>query len=145
MRPRTGRAAPGKVPDVAGFPHYSALSLRLSDVPDPAWKVHALAMQRAAAGEDVIILSIGEPDSPPPPAVIAEIEASIERGRTRYSHARGEPNVVAAICEYASRQAGRTITPDMVPRGRTSSRRRRVDPGGQREAPQRGEPAIPRA
>lgn len=99
---------------MSAFPHYSALSLRLSDEPDPAWKVHQLAMQRAAAGEEMIIVSIGEPDSPPPPAVLAEIEASIARGRTRYSAARGEDNVVAAICGYASRQAGRTITPDMV-------------------------------
>ncbi|MGI9117477.1 MAG: pyridoxal phosphate-dependent aminotransferase [Gaiellales bacterium] len=99
---------------MSGFPHYSALSLRLSDEPDPAWKVHQLAMERAAAGEDVIILSIGEPDSPPPPAVLAEIEASIARGRTRYSAARGEDNVVAAICRYTSQQAGRDITPAMV-------------------------------
>ena len=105
------RRYPARVTD---FPHYSPLSLRLSDEPDPAWKVHMLAMQRAAAGEDVIVLSIGEPDSPPPPAVLAEIEASIARGRTRYSHARGEPNVVAAICAYATRQAGREITPAMV-------------------------------
>lgn len=99
---------------MSAFPHYSALSLRLSDEPDPAWKVHQLAMQRAAAGEEMIIVSIGEPDSPPPPAVLAEIEASIARGRTRYSAARGEDNVVAAICGYASRQAGRAITPEMV-------------------------------
>ena len=82
------------------FPHYSTLSLRLSDEPDPAWKVHTLAVNRKAAGEDVIILSIGEPDSPPPAAVLAEIEASIERGRTRYSNARGEDNVVEAICRW---------------------------------------------
>ena len=99
---------------VADFPHYSALSLRLSDEPDPAWRVHSLAMDRARDGEDLIILSIGEPDSPPPPAVLEEIEASIARGRTRYSAARGEPEVVAAICAYASRQASREITPDMV-------------------------------
>jgi arginine:pyruvate transaminase len=99
------------VPD---FPHYSALSLRLSDEPDPAWRVHAIAMERARRGEDVIVLSIGEPDSPPPPAVLAEIEASIARGRTRYSAARGEPEVVEAICAYASRQAGRAIAPEQV-------------------------------
>ena len=51
---------------VHDFPHYSPLSLRLSDEPDPAWKVHAIAVNRKAAGEDVIVLSIGEPDSPPP-------------------------------------------------------------------------------
>ena len=96
------------------FPHYSALSLRLSDEPDPAWKVHSIAVNRKAAGEDVIVLSIGEPDSPPPPAVLAEIEASIARGRTRYSNARGEDNVIEAICRYTSKQAGRTIEPDMV-------------------------------
>ena len=99
---------------VSEFPHYSALSLRLSDEPDPAWKVHTIAAKRKAAGEDVIILSIGEPDSPPPPAVLAEIEASIARGRTRYSNARGEDNVIEAISRYTSKQAGRTIEPDMV-------------------------------
>ena len=58
---------------MSAFPHYSDLSLRLSDEPDPAWKVHTIAARRKAAGEDVIVLSIGEPDSPPPPAVLAEI------------------------------------------------------------------------
>ena len=96
------------------MPPYSPLSLRLSDEPDPAWKVHQIASERKAAGEDIIILSIGEPDSPPPPAVVAEVDASIARGRTRYAEARGEAAVVAAICGYVSRQAGREITPAMV-------------------------------
>ena len=95
-------------------PGFSALSLRLSDEPDPAWEVHAIAAQRRAAGEDIIVLSIGEPDSPPPAAVLTEIEASIARGRTRYSNARGEDNVIAAICAYASKQAGREIRPEHV-------------------------------
>ena len=95
-------------------PGFSALSLRLSDEPDPAWEVHALAVQRRAAGEDIIMLSIGEPDSPPPAAVLTEIAASIERGRTRYSAARGETVVVDAICRYASQQAGREIRPEHV-------------------------------
>ena len=96
------------------MPAYSPLSLRLSDEPDPAWRVHQLALERVAAGEDVIVLSIGEPDSPPPAAVLAEVEASIARGRTRYAEARGEDAVIAAICAYASEQAGREITPAMV-------------------------------
>ncbi|MEI7438843.1 MAG: aminotransferase class I/II-fold pyridoxal phosphate-dependent enzyme, partial [Thermoleophilia bacterium] len=95
-------------------PGFSALSLRLSDEPDPAWEVHAIASQRRAAGEDIIMLSIGEPDSPPPAEVLAEIEASIARGRTRYSNARGEDNVIAAICAYATKQAGREIRPEHV-------------------------------
>lgn len=95
-------------------PGFSALSLRLSDEPDPAWEVHSIAAQRKAAGEDIIMLSIGEPDSPPPPAVLAEIEASIARGRTRYSNARGEDNVIEAICRYVSKQAGREIRPEHV-------------------------------
>ena len=99
---------------MAAVPGFSDLSLRLSDEPDPAWKVHSLGTQRQAAGEDIIVLSIGEPDSPPPPAVIEEIHASIARGRTRYSAARGEDNVVEAICAYTSRQAGREIRPENI-------------------------------
>ncbi len=99
---------------MSAFPRYADLSMRLSDEPDPAWRVHQLATDRVAAGEDIIVLSIGEPDAPPPPAVLAEIEASIARGRTRYAAARGEDAVVQAICAYAARDAGRPITPDMV-------------------------------
>lgn len=95
-------------------PGFSALSLRLSAEPDPAWKVHAIASQRKAAGEDIMILSIGEPDSPPPAAVVEEIAASIQRGRVRYTAARGEDDVVDAIARYTSAQAGREITNDRI-------------------------------
>jgi arginine:pyruvate transaminase len=95
-------------------PRYSALALRMSDEPDPAWRVHQIATQRQRDGEDIIVLSIGEPDAPPPPAVVAEVQASIARGRTRYAEARGEPETIEAIRAYASRQAGREIGAEQV-------------------------------
>lgn len=96
------------------FPHYSPLSLRLSDEPDPAWRVHSLALDRRDAGEDVIILSIGEPDARPPAYVLDAMDAAVRAGRTRYTEARGEPAILEAIARYSTALAGRPVETDRL-------------------------------
>ena len=46
--------------------------------------------QRRARGEDVILLSIGDPDFPTPAPIVAAAKASLDRGRTHYA-AAGRP------------------------------------------------------
>jgi arginine:pyruvate transaminase len=68
------------------------------------WKLRARQMK--ASGEDVIELTIGEPDLPPDPSLIAECQRAMNAGRYRYSNGRGEPSVVAALAaRYARRRA----------------------------------------
>ena len=46
---------------------YAEITERLAALGGAKWKVHLAARQRAAAGEDILLLTIGEPDAPPRP------------------------------------------------------------------------------
>jgi arginine:pyruvate transaminase len=74
-----------------------------------AWAVHRRASERERRGDDVIVLSIGEPDFPAPPPVVEAAVASLRGGRTRYSNARGEPALLDALATAAAASAGRPI------------------------------------
>lgn len=92
----------------------SPLAARLAAIEDDSWLVHRLARERAAAGHDVIVLSLGEPDFPPPEAAVEAAVAALRGGRSRYTPARGERATLEAIAAQASRQAGREVEPERV-------------------------------
>jgi arginine:pyruvate transaminase len=87
----------------------SSLTGRIQVDGSESWRVHTLASERLRAGDDVIVLSIGDPDFPPPPHVVDAVERSIRRGRTHYTPARGEPQLLAAIAARADVAAGRVV------------------------------------
>jgi arginine:pyruvate transaminase len=88
---------------------FSSLTSRIQVDGSASWRVHALASARQAAGEDVIVLSIGDPDFPPPPHVVEAVERSIRSGRTHYTPARGEPDLLEAIAAHAGVPASRVV------------------------------------
>ena len=63
----------------------SPLAARLAAIEDDSRLVHRLARERAAAGHDVIVLSLGEPDFPPPEAAVEAAVAALRAGRARYT------------------------------------------------------------
>jgi arginine:pyruvate transaminase len=71
-------------------------------------------MERRRAGDDVIVLSLGDPDFAAPQPVVEAAVASLRGGRTHYTPARGEPPLLEAICAWTARQAGVDIEPDRV-------------------------------
>jgi arginine:pyruvate transaminase len=79
-----------------------------------AWDVHTRAVARRDAGEDVIILSLGDPDFETPAPIVDVAVDSLRAGRTHYTAARGEPALLAAIAERAGRQAGVPVAADRV-------------------------------
>ncbi len=84
---------------------YVSITDRLEHLGSGKWAVHLEARRMAAAGAPVIELTIGEPDVPTDPALLAECARSMHAGRTRYSNGRGEPGVVAAlVAKYARRR-----------------------------------------
>jgi arginine:pyruvate transaminase len=93
---------------------YSSLTRRIDVGGAGAWHVHALAGERVAAGEDVIVLSIGDPDFAPPAAVVEAAVAGLRGGRTHYTPTRGDPALLDAIAERASADAGRPVAPERV-------------------------------
>lgn len=71
--------------------------------------------RRRAAGEDVIDLSVGEPDFDTPRAVSDAGEAAIEKGMTRYPANIGIAELRAAIARNVSLMSGgRAINPDQI-------------------------------
>ena len=73
------------------------------------WAVHLEGRRRAALGEPLIFLSIGEPDAPPPAAILDEAEKQMRAGRIRYAEGRGEANARRALARVYTRQTGRAI------------------------------------
>ena len=92
---------------------FASITDRLDPGAGP-WHVHELACRRQAKGDDVIVLSIGDPDFAPPPHVVAAVGRSIESGRTHYTASRGDGPLLEAIAARASFHAGRPIGADHV-------------------------------
>ena len=90
------------------------LTERITGEGSDAWIVHDLAVQRRSQGEDIILLSIGDPDFETPPAIRAAAKASLDNDRTHYSPMGGEPAFRRAIASTTRRIYGRTVTPEQV-------------------------------
>jgi arginine:pyruvate transaminase len=60
------------------------------------------------------MLSIGEPDLPPPASVLKAATSSMRAGRTRYAHGQGEPETLTAIANHLTRRSGVPVTPEQV-------------------------------
>lgn len=95
--------------------HYSALTKRVSGSGADAWILHQRAMERAAAGEDIIILSIGDDRSArtPEPVVDAAIN-SLQRGRHHYTTPVGNDDLRAAIAAGHQQRCGLPTTAAQV-------------------------------
>ncbi|WP_413205229.1 pyridoxal phosphate-dependent aminotransferase [Rhodospirillum sp. A1_3_36] len=78
---------------------YAGITDRLAELGGEKWAVHNAARARAAKGEQIIELTIGEPDIPVDPALIDVCEASMRAGRTHYSNGRGETGLLDALVE----------------------------------------------
>jgi arginine:pyruvate transaminase len=87
---------------------FSPLTERVAGKGADAWAVHSEAVRRRQAGEDIIFLSVGDPDQTPPAAIIDATIAALRAGRTGYSRIVGFPELRAAI---AARVAQRSFQP----------------------------------
>jgi arginine:pyruvate transaminase len=85
---------------------------RLQGLGADKWAVHLEGKERAASGEDVIFLSIGEPDAAPPQAILDVASSQMNNGRMRYSSGQGEQNVLEALSRHYTKQTGRKIGSD---------------------------------
>lgn len=93
---------------------YASVTDRLAGLGGAKWALHAKARAMKAAGQDIIELTIGEPDVPTPPRFIEAATRSMASGRTGYSNGRGEPGLVAALAARYTARRGREITRDQI-------------------------------
>jgi len=93
---------------------YSPLVERIGGTGRGAWAIHAGATRRRDAGEDIIFLTVGDPDQDPPAAVIDATVAALLAHRTHYSPTIGYPAVREAIAARVARRTGEACGADNV-------------------------------
>ena len=93
---------------------FSPLVGRIGGEGAQAWAVHAAAVARAAAGEDVITLSVGDPDFDTPQPIVEAAVEELRAGNTHYTAFAGTAALREAIARYQSGLSGRDIGPDEV-------------------------------
>lgn len=93
---------------------YAAITERLAELGGAKWEIHAMAKAMAQTGQEVIALTIGEPDVPAPEELFDKANAAMRAGRMGYSNGRGEPGLLAALSARYSRRTGRVIGANQV-------------------------------
>ncbi|MFP3566758.1 pyridoxal phosphate-dependent aminotransferase [Paraburkholderia sp. SIMBA_030] len=89
---------------------YSNLVERLQGKRTSAWEIHRVAQQAFAAGEDVIVLSIGDPDFATPAPIVERAIEALRGGDTHYSAVSGRDPLRAAIAEEHARTTGCAVS-----------------------------------
>lgn len=93
---------------------FSNQAERLARPGGDVWKVHYDAQARAQAGDDIIILSVGDPDFDTPEYIAEHVVAQMQAGRTHYSPAAGEDGLRDAIARLESQSTGRPFQRDQI-------------------------------
>src|SRR5271168_2524847 len=93
---------------------FSSLVERIAGEGAEAWIIHYQAREAQERGEDVIVLSIGDPDLDAPAAVLDRAIESLRAGDLRYTPAAGRHAVREAIAQAHSRRTGQPVSADNV-------------------------------
>ncbi|MCL7930604.1 pyridoxal phosphate-dependent aminotransferase [Halomonas llamarensis] len=93
--------------------HYSRLTSRIAGEGAAAWDIHYRALARQAAGDDITVLSVGDPDFATPTPIIESAVASLRGGATHYPDVQGKLALRQAIADGYRRQ-GLDAGPDNV-------------------------------
>lgn len=72
------------------------------------------AAARRASGKDVLDFSVGEPDQPSPPHVIAAAKRALDAGRTKYAPAAGVAELRSAVANRYRTDFGSTFATEEV-------------------------------
>ena len=91
-------------------PMFDRIAARGAD----AWSIHMEAARLRDQGQDVIFLTVGDPDQAPPQSVIDATVDALRRHRTGYSSIIGYPRVREAIAARVQRRTGSPCHADNV-------------------------------
>ncbi|MFC5428783.1 pyridoxal phosphate-dependent aminotransferase [Paraburkholderia denitrificans] len=93
---------------------YSNLVERLQGRRTTAWEIHQAAVQASERGEDVIVLSVGDPDFATPDIIVERAVAALREGDTHYSAIMGRAPLRAAIAREHTLRSGCAVDKDNV-------------------------------
>ena len=92
----------------------SHLAHRLRDDGPDVWGIHDRACAMAERGEQVFLLSVGDPDLPTLPSTIEAAVNSLKQGRTHYAPGRGEISLRRTIAAIEARASDKACDPDEI-------------------------------
>src|SRR5271165_6975688 len=93
---------------------FSALVKRIAGDGADAWLTHYEARIASERGEDVILLSVGDPDLDSPAPVIERAIESMRSGDTHYTAAPGRQALREAIAALHTARTGQAVAADQV-------------------------------
>ena len=93
---------------------FASVVKRLDSDAADAWAIHDRARELKEAGEDIILLSVGDPDFDTPPAITEAAIASLRAGRTHYGGFAGGAEFRRAIADRHLERTGQSIAPEQV-------------------------------
>ena len=93
---------------------YSPLVKRIAGDGADAWVVHYAARTAQERGEDVILLSVGDPDLDTPAPVLERAIERLRAGDTHYTPATGRQHLREAIAAAHCARSGQPVTADNV-------------------------------
>ena len=93
---------------------FSQLVTRIAGDGADAWRTHYAAQAAQDRGEDVIILSIGDPALSTPTAVVDRAIAALRAEDTHYTTARGRETLRRAIAQLHERRSGQKVGEDEI-------------------------------
>ena len=119
------------------MPHPSSRITGILPSGKDGWEVHFQAMQRKEAGEDILMVSIGDHDFDTPSETVEACVAAVRGGYHHYVHLPGLPRLRAAMARVSSLCTGVATEADEViatPGGQAAlyaAVQAVLDPGGQ--------------
>lgn len=93
---------------------FASIVNRLDTAAAHAWLIHDQARKRRNKGEDIILLSVGDPDFDTPRAITQAAIKSLRAGRTHYGFFAGDPALRQAIADKHAAGIGQPVSPDQV-------------------------------
>ena len=93
---------------------YSSLTQKIQGETVDAWDLHNRAWEDASKGEDVIVLSIGDPDFATPESICNTAIDAIKSGDTHYTNCHGRDALRDAIAADHQQCSGQATTRDDV-------------------------------
>jgi arginine:pyruvate transaminase len=89
---------------------FSPLVERIAGEGSDAWEIHYKARAAAERGEDVIVLSIGDPELDTPAPVLERALDSLKAGDIRYTPPAGRPALRKAIAAAHAQRSGQAVS-----------------------------------
>lgn len=94
--------------------NYSSLIKRLWGEASDAWAIHGRAKAMQQRGEDVILLSIGDPDFDTPAPITEAAISALRAGRTHYTGAGGIMPFREAVASHHAQTTGQAVSAENV-------------------------------